>query len=308
MTKRKQVSIVVPVFNGENTIEELFYACKSEMEFLSFDFEMIFVDDASRDNSWEKITKLKSNHPDQIVGIKMGRNSGQHMAVICGCNLSKADFVITMDDDLQHKPEDIRLLFAKQKEQNADLVYGVFKQKKGSVVRNAGSFFLRRMSKYTANTIGDGSSFRLMKRELVEKISQHFHSFVFIDEMIYWYTTDITTVSVEHRARKSGRSGYSFFGLLKLFSNILINYTAIPLRIMTWGGVLLSLFSFLLGVWFIFKKFYYQVTVPGFTATIVVILFSTSVMMICMGIIGQYLYKIFNHQMGKPPYNIKKII
>lgn len=306
--KRIDISIVIPVYNSSESLSELFQRIQNEMSRLQLEFEIIFVDDASKDNSWEIIQKLKTENAGTITGVRMARNTGQHLALMCGFNFAKGNLLVTMDDDLQQSPEDIEKLIRKQSETSADLVYGVYPKRSSTMMRKTGSYFIRKASKYTAQTIGEGSSFRLFSRDLVDKIRDHFHSFVFIDELVYWHTTEIETVEVSHSPRKSGKSGYSIFSLTKMFSDIVINYTAIPLRIMTWGGVTLSIISFLMGIWFILKKIFLKTTVPGFTATIVVVLFSTSILLICMGIIGQYLYKIFNHQMGKPPYTIRKVI
>jgi glycosyltransferase involved in cell wall biosynthesis len=308
MNSNPNISIVIPVYNAEDSLDELLNRIHSALQNENQSFEIVLVDDASRDKSWKKIEELKEKYPDTVSGIRLMKNCGQHISILCGFNFVKGSIVVTMDDDLQHRPEDIMNLINKQKLTGADVVYGIFPHKKHGVIRSTGSYILRKGSKPAFGTVGEGSSFRCFKRTLVDNIRQHFHSFVFIDEIINWYTSDIELVQLEHQSSKKARSGYSLLGLFSMFSNILVNYTAVPLRIMTFGGLLLSFFSFMAGIYFIFKKMYWKVEVPGFTATIVVILFSTSIILICFGIIGQYLYRLYNMQMGKPVFQIKEKI
>ncbi|MFI5202923.1 MAG: glycosyltransferase family 2 protein [Flavobacteriales bacterium] len=308
MSSTTQISIVIPVYNAEVSLDELLSRIHDALNKEKLSFEIIMIDDASRDKSWRKIQELKEKYPATVNGIRLMKNCGQHVAILCGFNFVKGDVIVTMDDDLQHNPDDVIKLIQKQKETRADVVYGIFAHKKHGVIRSTGSYILRKGSKPAFGTVGEGSSFRCFTKDIVDNIKQHFHSFVFIDEIINWYTSDIELVELEHHASKKARSGYSIFGLFSMFSNILVNYTAVPLRLMTYGGLILSLISFLAGIYFIVKRVWLKIDVPGFTATIVVILFSTSIILICFGIIGQYLYRLYNMQMGKPVFQIKEKI
>ena len=213
-----------------------------------------------------------------------------------------------MDDDLQHPPEEIPKLIEKYNETNADIVYGVYETKHHGAMRNAGSYLVRKSSKHTSNTIGDGSSFRLIKKDIISKIREnHQQNFLFIDEIIQWYTSNIQTVLVIHSPRKHGKSNYSFLKLINLYFDILINYSASPLKLMTYSGLLFSLITFCIGVRFIFRKIAYNVPL-GYTSTIVSILFTASIILLCLGIIGQYIYKLYQFQQQKPPFSIQKVI
>lgn len=304
-----KLSIVIPVYNSQDSLSELYSRIDATMQSIGQDYEVIFVDDKSKDNSWKKLVEIKKKAGDNVVAVKLSKNYGQHNAIVCGFSFCRGDYIVTMDDDLQHPPEEIPKLIKRQQETDAELVYGLYKQKKHNKVRSAGSFLVRRSSKYFGdNETGDGSSFRLFSADLAAKIKQHPQMFTYLDEVIQWFTSDIEGVEVEHAERKHGKSSYNVFKLTSLYFKVLINYTAWPLRLMTYGGMVMALITFVIGVLFIIKRFYYNVDVEGFTALIVAILFSTSLIMICFGIIGTYLSKIYHNQNGKPPYSVKKVL
>ena len=300
------VSITVPVYNSESSLKELYTRINIALKDISF--EIVFVDDGSKDSSWKVIEEIKKDNPGRITAIKLSRNFGQHNALLCAFNYCKGNLIITMDDDLQHPPEEIPKLLSRFNETNADVVYGIYETKHHGVVRNAGSLFIKKTSKHAAKTIGAGSSFRLIKKEIITKIKEnHQQTFLFIDEIMQWYTSNVVTVNTLHDPRKHGKSNYSFLKLVNLYFDILINYTAVPLKLMTYSGLLFSFITFCIGVRFIFRKLAYNVPL-GYTSTIVSILFTASIILLCLGIIGQYIYKLYQFQHQKPPFSIQKII
>lgn len=303
------LSIVVPVYQSESTLEELYSEIGRVLTPL-VSFEVIFIDDGSSDASWDKLIRLKEQYPDTITAVRFSRNFGQHSAIACGFNFAKGDAIVTMDDDLQHPPAEIVKLIRKYEEGDYDLVYGEYESKQHSGWRNAGSSILKQGSKMENGRSVSGSSFRLMSNPIAKKVASHLQSgFLFIDEVVYWYTHRITSVTVEHHPRKSGKSTYTGRKLFSLYFNILVNYSAVPLKLMTWFGLFSSIITFLLGLRFLLKKLMHTTyIVPGFTATIVTILFSTSILMLCMGIVGQYLYKIHQLQNKRPQFHIDTIL
>ena len=301
-------SVVVPVYNSEDTLEELFSRTKAVFDHMGASFEFVFVEDCGTDGSWEMLQKLKAEHPDLVTAIKLHRNYGQHNATICGFSFSRGDVVITIDDDLQHPPEEISKLIEKFEEGDADIVYGVFNKKQHSKLRNAGSRSLKKTSKLLLKGTGKGSSFRLIKKEIVGKLLDHTIHFVFIDQLLLWHTNDFDFVEVEHQKRKLKKSGYTAKKLFSLVSDLTYFYTNIPLKLMVYGGMLMSLIFFLMGLRFILQKLLFNVTVPGYTSTIVTILFSTGIIVFSLGIIGGYLSRIYAVQNKKPPFTVKKVI
>jgi glycosyltransferase involved in cell wall biosynthesis len=307
--KTVKLSVVIPVYHSEATLRELFAELKSTLEPV-LPFEVIFVNDGSSDGSWRILQELKQEFPDYITAICFTRNYGQHYAIACGMSFASGDIVVTIDDDLQHPPKEILKLYDAFKSGNYDLIYGLYKDKMHPAWRNAGSTILREGSKITDNRPGYGSSFRMLTNSLCKHISQHVQvGYLFIDEVIHWHTHRIGSVQVEHHPRKAGKSTYTGKKLFSMYFDIMINYSAVPLKLMTWFGVLSSIVTFLLGLRFLFKKLFHpHYVLPGFTATIVAILFSTSILMLCMGIVGQYLYKLYQIQNRKPAFQIKEII
>lgn len=300
-------SVIIPVYNSEQTLQELFLGIKNTFEKLGKSYEVITVEDGSSDNSWKVLESIKKEYPSLITIIRLAKNYGQHNATLCGFDHASGKLLITIDDDLQINPSEIEKLCAKYDESEADLIYGFYKRKHHSPFRNLGSKFLKKSSKQLFKAPGEGSSFRLIKIELAKKILNHLQNFVFVDELLLWYTDNIDFVEVKHEKRRFKRSGYSYIKLFKIFTNIIIYYTAVPLKLMTYGGFILSVISFLLGIRFIIRKLLHNVEL-GYTSLIVTILFSTSLILLCLGIIGEYLRRIYTVQNKKPPYSIKKIV
>lgn len=301
-----EYSVVVPVYNGADTLEPLFERIKSVFNSIDKSFEVLFVEDCGKDNSWQVIQNLKKKYPNYITAIKLSKNFGQHKALICGFNFVQGNYVITIDDDLQTPPEEIIKLITGYDKTKADVVYGIYVRKKHSTIRNVGSFVVKRVFKFGTDTHKNGSSFRLVTRNVIDQLAQHRHKFIFIDNVLQWYTNSITLVAVNHLSRQNGISGYSFISLVLLTLNLVLNYTAIPLRIMTYGGLFSSLVSFLIGMYFIYKKIF-QGMVIGWTSIIVAISFTSSIILFCLGIIGEYIRRIYIEQSEMPQFVIREI-
>ena len=287
------ISIVVPVYNSFRTLHELFNRIDIVFKDLNKTYQLILIDDGSSDNSWSIIEQIKKSNSDKVLAVKFGKNYGQHNAILCGFNYCLGDFIITMDDDLQHPPEEIKKLISKCEETRADVIYGMPINKQHSMIRNIGSGFVKKTSEFTSEKNVGGSSFRFLKKELVNEIrTNHNHNFLYLDATINTLTFNIEHVNVDHHSRKSGISGYTLFKLISLYFNVLVNYSATPLKLMTYGGLFFALLSFLFGLKFIYKKLMHDVPL-GYTSLIVSILFSTGLILFCLGIIGQYLYKLY---------------
>jgi glycosyltransferase involved in cell wall biosynthesis len=298
-------SVVIPVYNSEASLKELFEKLQLTLTSLSEDFEVIFIDDYSKDNSWNVLNELKNSHPSKVKIVRFAKNYGQHNATFCGLKHASGDFVLTIDDDLQYNPEDIKLLVDEINKTQLDVVYGVGTQGHSNL-RKVGSEIYKRGTKFFEKSLGDGSSFRIIRSQVIQNIVGHEQHFIFIDEFLQWYTHNIGFITVEHKKREKGKTGYSPLKIIKMLSETTYNYGTWPLKLMIYGGAILSLFTFLLGVYFIYKKLFLNVSVPGFTAIIVAVLFSTSVMLMCFGVIGNYLKNIYSVLNKKPSYTIKE--
>jgi len=301
-----EFSMVVPVFNSEKSLNELFQRLEKTFSGMNKSFEVIFVEDGGTDKSWEVIRELKEKNNDKITAIKLAKNFGQHNAILCGLKFAKGNYTVTIDDDLQQRPEDIEALYAKIKECDADVIYGIYEEKKHSASRKIGSWYMKHSSRFSRKVIA-GASFRMIKSEIVQHMIEGNHDFVYIDEILSWYTENVAFVKVQHEPRKYDRSNYTHKKLISHAFNITLFYTAFPLRLMTYGGFFFSIIMVITGLFFLVKKFFFKVPM-GYTSLIVAILFSAGIMLMCMGILGEYLFRIYKSQSHRPPYSISKVL
>ena len=301
-----EFSVVVPVFNSEKSLIELFQRLNDTFIKMKKTFEIIFVEDGAIDKSWDVITELKKDYSEKIIAIKLAKNFGQHNAILCGLKYAKGNFVVTIDDDLQQSPEDIEVMYEKILESKADIAYGIYEKKMHAIGRNIGSWYMKESSILSGKVIA-GGSFRLIRSDIVAKMIEGIHDFVYIDEIISWHTENAVYVLVQHSPRKYDTSNYTNKKLFNHAHNITLFYTAFPLRLMTYGGFIFSIIMFLIGAFFLLKKILFKVPI-GYTSLIVAILFSAGIMLMCMGILGEYLYRIYKSQNRKPPYSISKIL
>ncbi len=299
------ISVVVPVYNGAETLEALFARTQAVLVGAGYRFRMVFVDDSSPDNSWQVICKIKAENPDAVMAIRLARNAGQHNATLCGIHHSDGDLIVTIDDDLQIPPEEIPKLLEVREKTGADLVYGVFKEKRHSLFRNVGSWMVNKFFSLFANTYGNGSSFRLITQDLAANLKLLNHRYLLLDEVLSWYTNHINSVLVEHHFRSGGRSGYNIVKLMFMTINYVISYTVLPLRFMTYMGIFGSIITFGLGIAYIYEKLFNAVEL-GFTSLIVAIFFSTSLILFSLGIIGEYVSRLFVRE-GVPNYSVKEV-
>lgn len=300
-----KISIVIPVFNAQLSLKVLYSELVESLKEL--DYELIFVDDASFDNSWKILCALKQEQPERTKIIRLAKNYGQHNATLCGISHSNGELIITMDDDLEHSASDIRLLLENYSNEKADLIYGIAKKKNQPVFRK---FFLscyRYIAKITAKG-GKGSSFRLMTRKLAMNLTEHKSPFVFIDEFCTWHTDSIRFVDVSHGQSVKRKSNYSIFNLINLTKNVVIISSTWPLRMVTIMGTLLMSVNFIVGCYFLFRKLFFSIAVEGYTSLIVSILFSAGLLLLGIGVIAEYLSKIIINQYNKPVFQEKEIL
>ena len=216
------ISVVIPVYNAENSLDELYQRLADTLHKITEDFEIIMVDDCSKDKSYNRITQLHKKD-NRVKAIKLAENYGQQNALICGFNYVKGDYVITLDDDLQHKPEDILKLYYSIIK-GYEVVYGIPEDREYSFYRQLGS----KMTNYLFGLITPKnpeirvSSFRIVTRELISKIVKHRAAFVYISAIILQLTDNIGNIYVGHKNRKYGKSNYNIIKLVRLFIKLYI--------------------------------------------------------------------------------------
>jgi undecaprenyl-phosphate 4-deoxy-4-formamido-L-arabinose transferase len=303
MESKIDISVIIPVYNSAKCIEQLVTDLHYELLSQSYSFEIILVDDASTDNSWAIIKKLKTKLPD-VKGILLSRNFGQHKATFCGLNLCKGEVVITMDDDFEHSVKTIQEGVNKLKESNADIVYAV-SPKSNSFFRNLASKFYKSISRIENKDAGKGSSFRFMRRSLVQNLTQHNGHMLFIDEMLRWHTSHIAAFDTTFGSSQKTSSGYTYRGLFALSRNVFYLSTTMPLRFVKTVGFSIAGISFLTGAYYLLRKLIFR-TPPGYTSIIVSILFGVGMILFCLGIIGEYVGNILMMQNQKPAFTIRE--
>ncbi len=221
-----QISVVVPVYNSKKTIQALCKKLNTSLKNIGIkDFEIILVDDGSKDDSYKKMKELY-NSSLNINIIKLAGNFGQQNALMCGLRHAKGDLVVTLDDDLQNPPEEIEKLVAKINE-GYDVVFGVPYEKKHPVFRNLGTKLISRLFNKICNKPKaiEVSSFRLIRKSIVEKMIKDKRSFVYLAPIILNITQNVSTVFVRHEVRKEGKSNYSYFKLCMLVGKLFLYYS-----------------------------------------------------------------------------------
>jgi len=302
-----KVSIVVPVYNSSKVLYKLQSQVEEVFSQLKIQYQLVLVDDYSRDDSWDIIKDIKSKFPDKITAVRLAKNFGQHNALFCGFHYCSGDVVITMDDDLQSPPSEIIHLLECYKNGNAEIVYGISSDYKKPVMRKAMSRSFKTATKLMSKSVGEGSSFRLLDKGLVKKLISHTQYFVFVDELISWYSSNIEFVKVKHDHSHVKGSRYTSSRLFDLYYQLVIGYNAAPLRFITIMGLLSSFFSFLVGLYFLYKKFFHHVRI-GYTSIIVSVTFSAGLILLSIGIIGEHLRKMYNLLNALPQYSVSEII
>ena len=295
MINKIKYSVVVPVYNSENTLDELCERIKVVFKDITNNYEVILVDDCSGDGSWEKMKSMREKDK-RVKIIHLLRNFGQHNATMCGFNYCNGDYVLTMDDDIQHPPEEIPKLIEKINE-GYMVVFGKYKVKMHSKFENFLSkifqILMHRILKIPKKIYI--SSFGIYKSEIVKNAITIKSSYPFLAALISRSTpaNKIANVEVIHKERKVGKSGYNLFKMFKFSLNLLINYSSLPLLLVGIFGFIISILSMGYGAIIIVRKIIdpsYGVT--GWNSLMVAVTFLGGAILMAMGIIGEYLRRI----------------
>ena len=300
----KEFSIIIPVFNAETCLQNTVSQVVASIEKLTSSYEIILVDDGCLDNSWNIIKQLKASNQN-IVGIKLNKNYGQHNALLCGLSHCSGEYIVTLDDDLEQQPQDIAGLFNRLKSENFDVVYGMPVNSQKSIFRSFLTFVYKRIIRTENKKAGEGSSFRIFTKKLKDNLITHSGFMFFVDEIILWYTDNIGYEKVEFQKSKKTNSGYGYSSLFMLSLRVLSLGSTLPLRFVRVLGFNISLISILAGLFFIYRKLVHKVPM-GYTSLMVVLLFSTGVVAFSLGIIGEYVGNLIALSNKKPPYSVKE--
>jgi glycosyltransferase involved in cell wall biosynthesis len=300
------LSIVVPVYNSESTLDELAVRLSQVLPNLTTTYELVFVNDGSRDGSWNKICELARQYP-WIKGIKLMRNYGQHNAILCGVRAARYDVIVTMDDDLQHPPEEIPKLLNKLDE-GYDVVYGSPSKLPHSLWRNLFSRFTKRALAFVMGirTVRDIGPFRAFRSDLRRSFATFQNPSVLLDVLLSWGTTRFATVKVDEAPRQEGQSNYNFLKLFSLAMVVLTGYSTAPLRFTSLIGFLFTIFGLLIFL-YVLGVYFIAGSVPGFPFLASIVSLFSGMQLFALGIIGEYLARVFDRSMERPAYVIGSV-
>lgn len=303
--KKPKISIVIPVYNSEDCVEAITIQIADALK--GIDYEQIMVNDCSHDKSWEKICTV-ANKAFPVIGISLRKNSGQDNAIFAGLTKALGEWVVIMDDDLQHSPFDIPALL-KKAEEGYDCVYADFPKKKQAVWKNLGSALNGKCAELLIEKPRNLylSPFKIIKGEVASEIIQSHSLYPYIDGLIFQVTHNITQIPIEHHKRAAGKSNYNLIRSIRVFSKLIFGFSVIPLRIASYIGSVCAVLGFALGIFYFIKYLLGMADVTGWTTLVLLILFIGGLILLSLGTIGEYLGRSYLTINKKPRFTIAEI-
>jgi dolichol-phosphate mannosyltransferase len=303
-----KISILIPVFNNQNVLDELHKRLIPVLSRLSEAYEIVLVDDGSKDGSWKTIEALKMQN-DRVVGIKLMRNFGQHNALAAGLEHVSGDVVVLMDADLQDRPEDIPKLMDALLKNDSSMAIAKWISRKDSFFRQFASRLFFKVSQRITKIKHESNLgvFRAIRKEVVEELKKYQEKTSTILSLLYWIGMDYTTVELERDGRWNGRSGYTLRKMFKLALDRIFSFSMFPIRVAVYSGLAISLISAFSGLVLIIRRLY-GVVAPGWTTIVVLVLFFFGMNFLFLGLIGEYLGRVFLESKQRPKFIIKKIL
>ena len=302
------VSVVIPVYRSEGSLPPLIERLGRVFAEMQVEYEVVLVDDASPDNSWQVMQELRYQDP-RVKIIQHMRNFGQHKAILCGMEHARGRFVVTMDDDLQHPPEEIPKLFeALTDDDETDVIIGAYESKQHSWFRNMGSWAVNRVSDYVFAKDPNLklTSFRIMRRSVVEELGNTAHHNPRIGQLLLLITNRIKNVQVVHNPQENGSSRYRLSRLVPDALDHILSNSALPLQMVSYLGFGCSILSFVMITYYLYRFFFIGVGVPGWTTTILLLLFFFGMVLFSLGVVGEYLIRILKQVQHSPRSIVRK--
>jgi len=302
------ISVVVPVYNSELILPALIKRLEPVLAALANKYEVVLVNDGSRDQSWKVIQELSRSFP-WVRGINLMRNYGQHNALLCGIRAARFDTLVTMDDDLQHPPEEIHKLVAKL-EEGFEVVYGFPEHEQHGLLRDIASGLtkLALQRSMGAETARHVSAFRAFRTQARDAFASYHSPFVSIDVVLTWATTRFVAIQVRHDPRQAGTSNYTFGMLFRHAMNMMTGFSILPLQLANLMGFFCTAFGGVILVFVVGRYLLYGTSVPGFTFLASIIAIFSGAQFLALGIIGEYLARMHFRMMERPTYTIREQI
>ncbi len=304
----KELSIIIPVYNSEKILENLTNKLIQTLTEKYNNFEIIFINDASKDNSWKTIQKLCEKNKI-IKGINLRKNVGQHNAIFAGLKNCNGKIIVTMDDDGQNLPESIPSLI-NELNKGFDICYANYKNKKHNFFRKFGSY----INNLVASILFDKpynlvlTSFRCFTSDIKNEILKFQSTYIYLDGLIFSTTSNVSQIYVDHKEREIGKSNYTISKLFGLWFRMAIGFSIVPLRLASTVGILLSITSLVIAVWLIFFRSMSSSIPLGWTSLMVIILFLGGIQLLALGLIGEYLGRTYITINNSTKYSIKNKI
>ena len=302
----KTLSVIIPVYKSADGLPELVKALAATLPTLIEQYELIFVVDGSPDHSWRVVTELAHEYA-WIRGIHMMRNYGQHNAVLAGIRAARYDLIATMDDDLQHPPDQLAILLAKLTD-DTDVIYGAPQQEQHGLWRDLASQITKwaLQSSMSVQVARDVSAFRVFRTQLRQAFDHYRSPYVNLDVLLTWATTRFDSVRVRHDSRKYGASTYTFRKLVTHAINMITGFSVLPLQIASLTGFIFVGFGGLILLYVIGRALVFGSVVPGFAFLASTIAIFAGAQLFALGIIGEYLARIHFRTMDRPVYSIRE--
>lgn len=303
--EKPAISVVIPVFLGEVLVAPLIDRLLPVLQDVASDHEILLVNDGSPDKSWLAIQELARAHPT-VRGVQLARNFGQHNAVLCGLRLARFPVTVTMDDDLQHPPEEIPKLLA-ELAQGYDVVYGTPLHERHGFSRNLAktitlAAFRSALGVELARKV---TSFRALRTRLRDAFERYHAPFVSIDVLLTWSAHRVTAVGVRHDGKAEGASTYTTRKLIRHAINMMTGFSVVPLQVSSLLGLLLTAVGMAALGFILSRLILFGREVPGYTSLACIILVFSGAQLLALGIIGEYLARIHFQTMQRPPYVVQ---
>ena len=304
---QRSVSIVIPVYNGAATVGPLVDRLTARYA-ESYRLEIVLVNDGSADRSAEVCRELVRRYPGRVRFLNLSRNFGEHQALLAGLNRCSGDLVVTMEDDFQCPPEEVAKLIATLEAGGHDVVYGQFEVRHYSWSRKLGSWFNDRMASVLLGKPRDLylSSFKCLNRFLVDEVCRYRGPFPYLDGLILRVTRSYGVVSCQHQPRAEGASGYTLRKLIALWLNMFTNFSILPLRLAVIAGFSFALLGGLLSIAVVVEKLMIPETEVGWSSTVIIIMIFAGLQLMVLGMIGEYLGRIFLTSNQTPQFAVRE--
>jgi len=306
LSEQRSISVVTPVYNGEGSVAELCRRLGEVLPKVAVQHEIILVNDVSRDRSWEVISEL-SSRSQAVRGLNLMRNYGQHNALLCGIRAARYEVIVTMDDDLQHPPQEIPRLLARL-EEGFDVVYGAPEEEQNGLMRALASH-ITRLALRTAvgsEVAKNVSAFRVFRTQLREAFAGYQTPFVSIDVLLTWATNRFAATKIPFQKRYCGGSNYTFTTLVRHALTMMTGFSTVPLQLASLIGFGCTLFG--IGVFvYVVGRYLLEGSIPGFPFLASIIAIFSGAQLFALGVIGEYLARIHFRTMNRPVYVVRGV-